>query len=70
MSADDFKGNPEDRELYLRLLIERDGPPDRAADERDPGRRIRQSPDPNAAQRSAELEAAIATRRRPRRTAA
>ncbi|MBN0049279.1 hypothetical protein JS756_35510 [Streptomyces actuosus] len=70
MSADDFKGNPEDRELYLRLLIERDGPPDRAADERDPGRRIRQSPDPNAAQRSEELEAAIATRRRPRRTAA
>ncbi|MEU4875484.1 hypothetical protein [Streptomyces sp. NPDC021608] len=69
MSADDFNGNPEDRELYRRLLIERDGPPDRAADERDPGRRIQQNPDPNAAQRSAELEAAIATRR-PRRTAA
>ncbi|WP_328403895.1 hypothetical protein OHS70_33970 [Streptomyces sp. NBC_00390] len=26
MDAVDFKGHPEDRELYLRLLQERDGP--------------------------------------------
>ncbi|MFJ3229894.1 hypothetical protein [Streptomyces sp. NPDC086787] len=70
MSADDFKGNPEDRELYLRLLAERDGPPEKAADERDPGRKIRTALDRNGARRSAELEEAIATRRRPRRTAA
>ncbi|MFL4950573.1 hypothetical protein ACJ6WE_25265 [Streptomyces sp. MMS24-I31] len=69
MSAEDFTGHPEDRELYLRLLIERDGPPDKAADERDPGRRVPQTPEPDAAQRIAELEAAIPTRR-PRRTAA
>ncbi|MET9354357.1 hypothetical protein ABZY14_15415 [Streptomyces sp. NPDC006617] len=70
MSAEDFNGNPEDRELYLRLLIERDGPPDKAADERDPGRRIRKATDRDAARRSAELEAGISTRRPPRRTAA
>ncbi|TLQ46045.1 hypothetical protein [Streptomyces marianii] len=70
MSADDFKGNPEDRELYLRLLIERDGPPELAADERDPGRRIRTAPDRDGARCGAELEAAISSRRRPRRTAA
>ncbi|MEU8968991.1 hypothetical protein AB0D11_06885 [Streptomyces monashensis] len=69
MSADDFKGNPEDRELYLRLLIERDGPPELAADERDPGRRIRTALNRDGARRGAELEAAI-SRRRPRRTAA
>ncbi|KAB1989769.1 hypothetical protein [Streptomyces triticiradicis] len=55
MSADDFKGNPEDRELYLRLLLERDGPPDRAADERDPAPEIRQAPEPGTAQCSTEL---------------
>ncbi|WP_172387318.1 hypothetical protein [Streptomyces sp. MNP-20] len=37
MSADDFKGRPEDRELYLRLLAERDGPALKALTERDPG---------------------------------
>ncbi|WP_153450680.1 hypothetical protein [Streptomyces smaragdinus] len=69
MSADDFTGNPEDLELYLRLLIERDGPPDRAADERDPGRRKRRDrTTKNAEQRIAELEASISTRRHPRRT--
>ncbi|MFH9246662.1 hypothetical protein ACH4LK_14665 [Streptomyces lydicus] len=36
MDADDFKGYPEDRELYLRLLVERDGPPINALIERDP----------------------------------
>jgi hypothetical protein len=70
MSAEDFNGNPEDRELYLRLLIERDGSPDKAADERDPGRRIHKAPDRDAARRSAELEAASSTRRPTRRTAA
>ncbi|MEV0438444.1 hypothetical protein AB0I84_11050 [Streptomyces spectabilis] len=37
MSADDFKGRPEDRDLYLRLLVERDGQPLKALAERDPG---------------------------------
>ncbi|MFI6050417.1 hypothetical protein ACIBCO_10030 [Streptomyces violascens] len=62
MSAEDFKGNPEDRELYLRLLIERDGPPDKAVDERDPGRRIHRAADQDAERRSAELQAALSTR--------
>lgn len=68
MSADDFKGHPEDRELYLRLLIERDGPPDKAVDERDPGRKNAKALGGSAAQRSTDPEAAIS--RRPRRTAA
>ncbi|MFD5430208.1 hypothetical protein, partial [Streptomyces sp. NPDC127084] len=70
MSAEDFKGHPEDRDLYLRLLIERDGSPECAADERDPGRRTPQVPDRDTAQRVAELEEAISTTRRPRRRAA
>ncbi|MFD8509760.1 hypothetical protein ACFV27_01240 [Streptomyces antimycoticus] len=70
MSAEDFKGHPEDRELYLRLLIERDGLPDKAIDERDPGRQVPTVPEREVARRSSELEAAISTRRRSRRTAA
>ncbi|MEW2081117.1 hypothetical protein [Streptomyces sp. NPDC005283] len=64
MNAEDFNGDPEDRELYLRLLAERDGPPIKALVERDLGLKVRRGQDLDAARNFAELEAAIAPRRR------
>ncbi|TXC99043.1 hypothetical protein [Streptomyces sp. ISID311] len=68
MNAEDFKGDPADRELYLRLLIERDGPPINALIERDPGLTVPRDQNNDAQQHLVELEAAIS--QRPRRRAA
>ncbi|MXM62104.1 hypothetical protein GR925_01220 [Streptomyces sp. HUCO-GS316] len=64
MNAEDFNGDPADRELYERLLAERDGPPDKALAERDPDYEVRSDPDPDAARHLAELVEAAAPRRR------
>lgn len=47
MNTEDFAGHPEDRELYERLLVERDGTPIRALAERDPGLEAPADPDPD-----------------------
>ncbi|MDX3130821.1 hypothetical protein PV367_13700 [Streptomyces europaeiscabiei] len=69
MNTEDFVGDPEDRELYERLLVERDGTPIKALAERDPGLEVRGGPDPDAARHLAELEAAATSRRRKRHRA-
>ncbi|WP_274558142.1 hypothetical protein [Streptomyces spiramyceticus] len=58
MDAGDFQGDPEDLELYLRLLQERDGHlPER----------LKPKPDPEAVQkRIAEIEQAVCRPRRRR----
>lgn len=66
MTTEDFTGDPEDRELYQRLLAERDGPPIKAVAERDPGLEVQGGPAPDAARHLAELEAAATPRRRKR----
>ncbi|MGW4979799.1 hypothetical protein [Streptomyces mirabilis] len=66
MNTEDFAGDPEDRELYERLLVERDGAPIRALAERDPGLEVPGGPDPDATQHVAELEEAATPRRRKR----
>lgn len=69
MNTEDFTGDPEDRELYQRLLAERDGPLIKALAERDPGLEVRGGSDPDAARHLAELDEATKTRRRKRHTA-
>jgi hypothetical protein len=69
MTTEDFTGNPEDRELYQRLLAERDGPPIKAIAERDPGLKVPRAPDPDAARHLAELVEAATPRRRKRHAA-
>lgn len=69
MNTEDFAGDPEDRELYKRLLIERDGAPIKALAERDPGFEVPGGPDPDAARHLTELEAAATPRRRKRHRA-
>ncbi|MFI1436481.1 hypothetical protein [Streptomyces lydicus] len=64
MNAEDFKGDPTDRELYLRLLVERDGPPINALIERDPGLKAPRSQNNDAQRHLADLEAAISQRSR------
>ncbi|MER6131869.1 hypothetical protein [Streptomyces sp. NPDC001815] len=66
MNTEDFNGPPEDRDLYQRLLAERDGPPLKALVERDPDLNAQGGPDPHAARRLAELEEAATPRRRKR----
>lgn len=57
MNAEDFKGNPGDRELYERLLAERNGPVAKLLAERDPvHRKARGGSDPEASRRLAELQ--------------
>ncbi|MEV4444678.1 hypothetical protein [Streptomyces mirabilis] len=63
MNTEDFAGDPEDRELYERLLVERDGTAIKALAERDPGLEVRGSPDLDAARHLADLEAAAIPRR-------
>jgi hypothetical protein len=48
MNAEDFKGDPADRELYERLLVERNGPVTKLLAERDPVPEERDGPDPEA----------------------
>ncbi|MFE7129371.1 hypothetical protein ACFVIM_00730 [Streptomyces sp. NPDC057638] len=55
----DFTGHPEDRELYYRLLAERDGLALRSL-----GLPRNREPDPEVARRRAELEAIPARRQR------
>lgn len=69
MNTEDFAGDPKDRELYQRLLIERDGTPIRALAERDPGLEAPEGPDPDAARHLTDLEAAVTPRRRKRHRA-
>ncbi|GAO08730.1 hypothetical protein TPA0598_04_03660 [Streptomyces lydicamycinicus] len=69
MNAEDFKGDPADRELYLRLLVERDGPPINALIERDPDLKVRRGPDLEAERHCAEIEAAMAPKRLRRASA-
>jgi hypothetical protein len=66
MNTEDFSGHPEDRELYERLLVERDGTPIKALAERDPGLEVPADPDPDATRHLTELEAATTARRRKR----
>ena len=69
MTTEDFAGHPEDRELYERLLVERNGTPIKALAERDPGLEVRADPDPDASRHLTELEAATTPRRRKRQGA-
>ncbi|WP_157877940.1 hypothetical protein [Streptomyces torulosus] len=64
MNAEDFKGDPGDRELYERLLVERDGPVAKVLAERDPVPEPQGGPDPDATRHLAELEQALSPRRR------
>ncbi|MFI5792369.1 hypothetical protein [Streptomyces sp. NPDC051677] len=67
MNTEDFAGHPEDRALYERLLVERDGTPIRALAERDPGLEVPGNPDPDADLHLTELEPATTPARRKRR---
>jgi hypothetical protein len=66
MNTEDFAGHPEDRELYERLLVERDGTPIKALSERDPGLEVPGDPSPDATRHTTELEAATTPRQRKR----
>ncbi|MGW6395899.1 hypothetical protein ACWFR1_36585 [Streptomyces sp. NPDC055103] len=61
MTSQDFRGHADERDLYRRLVAERDGEPIRPADRGSESRRSRE-PDLDAAQHRAELEAALYTR--------
>lgn len=59
MTSQNFRGHADERDLYRRLVAERDGEP---AGEREPDAPQDRGPDPDAARHRAELEAALYTR--------
>ncbi|MFE5969642.1 hypothetical protein [Streptomyces sp. NPDC056463] len=62
MTSQDFHGHTDERDLYRRLVAERDGASAKQVSDRGPDSWRSREPDPDAARHRAELEAALYTR--------